>query len=158
MKITRFLSPDNILLDLKSESKKKAIEEMVNFLVAGKILAARSKKEIIKQILKRESLGSTGIGQGIALPHCRTDKVKEVILLFANAKGLEFNSLDGEPVTVLFFLLSPSSDDPGDRKVQESLELLSAITRLLKDRFFRQALAEAKKPEDVLKIIGEEEG
>ena len=155
MKIADYLDKDSILIGLKGESKKKIIEEISDFLVKKKKISVRWKKDIIKQILKRESLGSTGIGQGIAIPHCRTEKVKDIILFFANSKGVEFNSLDGEPVHLVFFMLTPSGKE--EAKIQKSMELLSHITRLLKDHFFREALATASSINGVMEVIDKEE-
>jgi len=158
VKILDYLKKDNIVLGVKSRSKKKLIEEIVSYMVKKRIIAPRLKKEIIKLIMKREAMGSTGIGQGVALPHCRTEKAKKIILIFANSKeGVEFNALDNEPVNVIFFIIIPDSKKNED-KIHEGLELLSKLSKLLKDRFFRKALTEANTEEEVIKIIKEEEG
>ncbi|HLD28893.1 MAG TPA: PTS sugar transporter subunit IIA [bacterium] len=155
MKIAEYLDKDSILIGLKGESKKKIIEEIADFLADKKKIGSRWKKDIIKQILKRESLGSTGIGQGIAIPHCRTERVKDIVLFFANSRGVEFNSLDGEPVRIVFFMLTPSGQE--EIKVQKSMELLSHITKLLKDHFFREALSRAATSREVMEVIEKEE-
>jgi len=157
LKIVNYLKDDAVIIGLKSRSKKKVIEEIITHLVRKKIVHPKLKKEMIKIILKREALGSTGIGQGVALPHARSPKLKNVILAFANSKeGVEFNSLDNEPVFIFFLLLFPDSKKES-AKIHEGLEILSKLAKLLKDRFFRKALMEARDVFEVKRIIEEEE-
>ena len=102
--------------------------------------------------MEREALGSTGIGQGVAIPHCKLEALKEqVAALGISPKGLEFDALDGEPVNIVFLLVAPM-DASGNH-----LKALAKISRLLKDKFFRQALRDAKSPEELLRIIREED-
>jgi PTS system nitrogen regulatory IIA component len=108
--------------------------------------------DVIETVLEREKLGSTGIGQGVAIPHGKTDAVSEQIgALGISQKGVEFNSLDGEPVHLIFLLVGPV-EASGDH-----LKALSRISRLFKDKFFRQALREAKTVDEVVKIIQQED-
>jgi PTS system nitrogen regulatory IIA component len=150
MKIMDFLSKDAITVALKATDKKAAIIELAEMLAKAKKL--KKAPEIIETVLEREKLGSTGIGQGVAIPHGKTDILTEQIgALGISQKGVEFNSLDGEPVHLLFLLVGPA-DTAG-----QHLKALSRISRLLKDRFFRQALREAKTVDEAVSIIEQED-
>jgi mannitol/fructose-specific phosphotransferase system IIA component (Ntr-type) len=106
MKITEFLDVKGIHLDLRANEKHDILKELVDVLAEVKDIG--DKKLILKALLERESLGSTGIGQGIAIPHGKTDKVKELISVLAISKqGVNFEALDGEPVYIFFLLVAP---------------------------------------------------
>ncbi len=146
MKIMDLLSKETIVLDLKAREKEPAIIELVDTLV--KLHKLKSSAEAIETIMQREKLGSTGIGQGVAIPHCRCDIVKEQMAVLAFSKqGVEFNSLDGNPVNIIFLLIGPA-DSKG-----EHLQAMAKISKILKDKYLRQSLMEAKTPEDVIAII-----
>lgn len=150
MKIMDFLSKDAVTVDLKATDKKAAIVELTELM--AKARKVKKSAEIIETVLEREKLGSTGIGQGVAIPHGKTDFLTEQIgALGISQKGVEFNSLDGEPVHVIFLLVGPA-DTAG-----QHLKALSRISRLLKDRFFRQALRDAKTVDDAISIIEQED-
>lgn len=150
MKVLEFLDASTICLELKSSSKKEAISELCQVLYANtKIKDAES---VLAALMEREKLGSTGIGQGVAIPHGKSDAAVTLVgALGVSRKGVEFESLDGEPVHVIFLLVSPL--DSGG----QHLKALARVSRLLKDKFFRQAIKEAKKTEDIEKIIREED-
>lgn len=150
MKIMDFLCPEAITIDLKAQDKKSSIGELVELLHKAKKI--KKTNEVIETVLEREKLGSTGIGQGVAIPHGKTDSVAEQIgALGISQKGVEFNSLDGEPVYLIFFLVGPAE------VAGQHLKALSRISRLFKDKFFRQALREAKSVDEVIKIIRQED-
>lgn len=143
MKLTEFVVQDAIVPDLKASSKEEAIREMVGGLRrAGKVQADHD-PQIVAAILKREELGSTGIGRGVAVPHTKHASVDSLICTVAISRsGLDFASLDGEDVYILFLLVSPP-DRPGDH-----LRGLETITRHLKSddfcRFLRQSTTQAQ--------------
>jgi len=150
MKIMDFLCPDAITIDLKAQNKKDAISELVEMLTKAKKIKKTS--DVIETVLEREKLGSTGIGQGVAIPHGKTDAVPEQIgALGISQRGVEFNALDGEPVHLIFFLVGPVE------VAGQHLKALSRISRLFKDKFFRQSLREAKTVDEVIKIIQHED-
>jgi PTS system nitrogen regulatory IIA component len=150
MKIMDFLSQDTIIVDLKAIDKKLAIIELVDTLERAKKI--RKTDEIINIILEREKLGSTGIGQGVAIPHGKTDVIdKQIGVLGISRKGIEFNSLDGELVHIIFLLIGPLE------VAGQHLKALSRISRLFKDKFLRQAIKDAKTIEEVIKIIQQED-
>ncbi|MDR2066776.1 MAG: PTS sugar transporter subunit IIA [Endomicrobium sp.] len=150
MKIMDFLSQNEIIVDLKATDKKSAIVELVNVLEKTKKI--KKADEIINVLLEREKLGSTGIGQGVAIPHAKTDVLSEEMgVLGISNKGIEFNSLDGELVHIIFLLVGPVE------VAGQHLKALSRISRLFKDKFLRQAIREAKTTENVVKIIQQED-
>lgn len=150
MKIMDFLSPEAIIVELKAADKKSAIVELVEVLKTTK--KVKKTDEIIDVVLEREKLGSTGIGQGVAIPHGKTDVLQEQAgVLGISHKGIEFNSLDGEPVHIIFLLVGPVE------VAGQHLKALSRISRLFKDKFLRQAIRDAKTTEEVVKIIQQED-
>jgi PTS system nitrogen regulatory IIA component len=150
MKIMDFLSPEAIIVDLQATDKKGVISELVQALAAAKKI--KKADEVISVIMEREKLGSTGIGQGVAIPHGKTDIVpQQVGALGISQRGVAFNSLDGEPVHIVFLLCGPV-DIAG-----QHLKALARISRILKDKFFRQALRDAKSADEVVKIISKED-
>jgi len=150
MKIMELLSPKSIIADLKAADKKSAIVELVDVLKnTGKV---KESAEIIEVVLEREKLGSTGIGQGVAIPHGKTGAISEQSgVLGISKKGIEFNSLDGELVNIIFLLVGPVE------VAGQHLKALSRISRLFKDKFLRQAIKEAANVDEIIKIIQQED-
>ena len=150
MQILDFLSVDAIKLSLESKNKKDAIKELVELLVkSGKV---KDKKKMIQTLMEREELGSTGIGQGIAIPHGKSDTVSDLAAAFGlSPEGVSFDSLDGEPVNIFFLLVAPEG------AAGAHLKALARISSLLKDKYFRKSLLSAQNPEEIIKIIQEEE-
>lgn len=150
MKIMEFLNKKAISVNLKSTDKDGVIKELVDLLVkAGEV---KNKEELVKALLARESLGSTGIGQGIGIPHAKSQNVKELVAAFGlSQKGLNFESLDGEPVHIFFLLLAP------EESAGPHLKALARISRMLKDKYFRELLRKSKDEREVLRVIQEED-
>lgn len=150
MRIMDFLSEKNITVELKAKNKKEVIEEMVELLVDGGNVS--DKKKMVQILLEREELGSTGIGQGIAIPHGKSDTVKELTAAFGLSKsGVPFEALDGEPVYIFFLLVAPEGT------AGAHLKALARISGLLKDKYIRRKLIAAQNTTEVVKIIQEEE-
>ena len=120
-----------------------------------KELSQRVRREVAKVVeilLNREALGSTGIGQGVAIPHGKCNAVGSLVGAFGVAPtGVEFGSLDGAPVHLVFLLIAPE-DSAGPH-----LKALARISRLLKDKFFRDSLRQAKDEKSLLKVIRDED-
>ena len=152
MKITDFLREKAINVELQAKDKEGVIREMVQLLVkAGEIKPADEEK-IIPVLLAREALGSTGIGQGVGIPHGKSNVVRQLVGAFGiSRRGVNFDSLDGEMAQIFFLLLAPE-DSAGPH-----LKALARISRLLKDRYFRDSLKEAKDEKQVVKIIQQED-
>lgn len=150
MKIMEFLSKKAITVSLKSTDKEGVIRELADLLAkAGEI---KNKEELVKAILARESLGSTGIGQGIGIPHAKSPNVKNVVSAFGlSQRGVNFDALDGEPVYIFFLLVAP------EESAGPHLKALARISRMLKDKYFRELLRKAKDEKEALRIIQEED-
>lgn len=152
MRIMDFLSRDAISVELKAKTKKEVIEELVDLLIKAKKLEEINKNKVLKALLDREELGSTGIGQGIAIPHAKSDGVKEVVASFGKSnEGVEFDALDNKPVYLLFLLLAPMESS------NLHIKALAKISRLLKHKYFRSSLRKATNVEEIIKIISEDE-
>ena len=150
MKIMDFLNEKAICANLTASTKEEVIEKLIDLLLKAKVI--KDKKKLIKILLDREALGSTGIGQGVAIPHGKSEGVKELVAAFGiSEKGVDFDSLDGEKVFIFFLLVAPE-DSAGPH-----LKALARISRLLKDRYFRDTLKAAKDEKTLLKIIKQED-
>jgi len=150
MRVIDFLCQKAVVLDLQARDKKGAIGELVDLLYKEK--KVKDPEKAIDAIIEREKLGTTGIGQGVAIPHSRTDSVNELVGAFGISKqGVDFEALDGEPVRLIFLLLTPKE------LAGQYLRALARVSRLFKDKFFRQALLDAKSVDEVLKIIRQED-
>ncbi|MFA5038225.1 MAG: PTS sugar transporter subunit IIA [Candidatus Omnitrophota bacterium] len=152
MKIMDFLSEEAITTDLKSVNKTEAIKELVELLIVSGDIDKKDKAKIVELLLARESLGSTAIGHNVGIPHAKADCIKNLVGAFGlSRKGVDFDSLDGEPVYVFFLLLAPQ-DSAGPH-----LKALARISRLIKDKYFRDTLKQAKDKKDVVRIIETED-
>jgi PTS system nitrogen regulatory IIA component len=150
MKITDILDEVSIIHDLSSTNKKGVLEELSNILVESGKLPDRDK--VVEVLLEREKLGSTGIGDGIAIPHGKMKGIKELVTSFGRSiKGVNFESIDSKP-THLFFLLVAPENSAGIH-----LKALARISRLLKDSSFRNRLMEARDRQDLFRVITEED-
>jgi nitrogen PTS system EIIA component len=149
-KILDFLSPSAVLPDLSATTKKGVLEELVGALAKeGRIKNAQATVEVL---MEREKLGSTGIGQGIAIPHAKTDQADQVVAAFGlSRRGVQFDALDGEPANIFFLLVAPPD------AAAQHLKALARISRLLKDKFFRQSLREMRAADEIVKLIKQED-
>jgi fructose-specific phosphotransferase system IIA component len=147
-----FLSKKAILTDIKSTSKEEVIKEMVDYLIEAGDVEKRNRNKLIDALMSREALGSTAIGQGIAIPHAKCDCVDKLVAAFGlSKKGVDFDSLDGE-LAYIFFLLVAPQDSAGPH-----LKALARISRLLKDKYFRDTLRTCVDEKSVIKVITQED-
>ena len=150
MKIHEILDKRAIKIGLESTDKEGALKELVNVLFQVRNIG--DQKAVVKALVEREELGSTGIGQGIAIPHGKTEKVDEIIAVMGiSHKGVNFDALDGEPVFIFFLLVTPK-DTSGPH-----LKALAQISRLLRDTYFCELIRRCKQPEEVYQLIRNEE-
>jgi PTS system nitrogen regulatory IIA component len=150
MKIMDFLNKKAISVDIKATDKEGVIRELADLLANA--IDIKNKEELIKAVLAREALGSTGIGQGVGIPHAKSQVVKELVAAFGlSREGVSFDSLDGEPVHIFFLLIAP------EESAGPHLKALARISRMLKDKYFRELLRKAKSENDVLQIIQDED-
>ena len=146
MKITDLLSEEAIQINGVANSKNEVIDKMVDLMTKNGNI---NDKEKYKQaVLKREEEGTTGIGEGIAIPHGKSDAVsKPGLSAMVVPNGVEFNSLDGQPAKLLFLIAAPNTKD------NVHLDVLSRLSTLLMDTEFRSALLNAKSPKEFLACI-----
>ena len=149
MKLMDFLIPDAIEPDMKSATKTDAIRELVALLKrAGSITEEDAVAEVV---LEREELGTTGIGEGIAVPHGKSGAVESLLAAFGRSvRGIDFEALDNQPVHLFFLLVAPKNS------TGPHLIALARISRLLKNRDFRKALMDAKDKAEILTMFEEE--
>lgn len=151
MKFADFVCSSAIRPQLQSDDKTSVIVELVGSLVEAGQITADDKAEIIDAVMKREELGSTGIGRGVAVPHTKHTVVDKLVGTVGVSKdGIDFNSLDGENVQLFFLLVSPP-DRPGDH-----LRALENITRHLRENeMFLKFLKQSKTAEDIQQLLEE---
>lgn len=150
MKFSDFIVVDAIKAELGSTEKEGVIRELVASLVASGQLAQDEQENIIQAVLKREELGSTGIGRGIAVPHTKHPSVKTPVgTVGVSHVGVDFASLDTEPVQLFFMLISPPD------KPNEHLQALENISKQLQDETFCRFLKQAKTPAEVKQVLEE---
>ncbi len=152
MRIMDFLLTKAITANLTSTNKKDIIEELLGLLIDAGAVEKRYKNKVLEVLLAREALGSTAIGQGIAIPHGKCDCVKKLVgCLGVSRAGINFDSLDGEPAFIFFLLIAPI-DSAGPH-----LKALAKISRLLKDKFIRESLKSVKDEKSILLILQQED-
>src|SRR5947209_3807615 len=150
MRMSDFVVREAIVPELSANSKDGVIREMIASLRAAGYFKGGEPEDIVKAILKRELLGSTGIGRGVAIPHTKHSTVERLIGTVAVSKqGVPFDSLDGEPVHVFVLLISPQ-DRPGDH-----LRALENVSRSLRDDGFVRALRHAPGKEAIWNLLGD---
>ena len=152
MKITDFLSEAAVSCELKAETKDGVIRELVGLLVKANAVKERDMPKLIQILLDREALGSTGIGQGIAIPHGKADCVTQLVgAVGLSRAGVPFDSLDGEAAYIFFLLMAPQ-DSAGPH-----LKALARISRLLKEKHLRDGLRAAKESKTLMKTLRDED-
>lgn len=150
MKFVDFICRDAIQTSLEVDTKEDVIRAMAQSLLAAGKAPVDHFDSIVEAILKREELGSTGIGRGVAVPHTKHPSVNELVGAIAvSEEGVDFDSLDGEKVHLLFLLISPP-DRPGDH-----LRALENISRQLRDETFCRFLKQSSSPDDVWQLLEE---
>ncbi len=144
--LSDLMKPELICLNLKSARKDASIIEMAEMLHKKQII--RDEKDFTEKVFRRENLGSSGIGQGVAIPHARTAQVRETKIAFGRSiKGIEFESLDEKPVHLIFLIASPRSDN------ELYLGTLARLSQLLIGESFRETLLKAGTKEEILLAI-----
>ena len=149
MRILDALKLETINVDLKAKDKKGVLDELTEPIAA---LVGIGQDELVRVLLERERLGSTGIGGGIGIPHGKYKNLESLILGFGLSRhGVNFDSMDGRPTHIFFLLLTP------ENSAGLHLKLLARISRMLKDDDFKQRLMQADHPEDIIAIIKEDD-
>ena len=150
MKIVDILHADCIIPELHSQNKEEVLEELTTALLKYK--GNLNKEALVEVLLVRERLGSSGIGDGIAIPHGRVPDLDELIVSFGRSTlGIEFDSMDGRPTHLFFLLIAP------ENSAGVHLRALAKISKLLKSAHFRQRLMESGTREEIFQVIREED-
>jgi PTS system nitrogen regulatory IIA component len=146
MKLSELIDEDYILPELKAKDKKGVLEELVEAL--GKREPSIEKKALVKVLLERERLGSTGIGDGVAIPHGKFSGIIRPVIAFGRShRGIDFESMDGEPVFLFFLLVAP------ENSASIHLKALAKIAKILKNSAFRKVLMEAPGKKELYRTI-----
>ena len=150
MKVYELLNQKNILTGFTSHNKNDVINELVDLLTGDERVL--DLEEVRKCVFEREEKMSTGVGKGFAIPHGKTNSVTDIIAAFGKSiTPIEYNSLDGEPVQLVFLLIGK------ENLLAKHIKLLSRISRMMNNEEFRKKLIEAENKESILKIFQEEE-
>ena len=148
MKLTDILDEGFIIPDLKAGSKRNVLEELVSVFKLK--YPSIDTSEFLQVLLEREKLGSTGIGEGVAIPHGKVKDLDKLIVSFGRSeKGIDFNATDSQAVNLFFLLIAPESS------TGSHLKALAQISRLLKDEKTRESLKKAETREEIYRIISE---
>ncbi len=149
MKIIDVLNKEAININLTARDKKGVLEELVEPVASA---AGTTREHLVKVLLERERLGSTGIGGGIGIPHGKLKDMESLILGFGlSRQGVNFESMDGRPTHIFFLLLTP------ENSAGIHLKLLARISRLLKNDAFKKRLMQSQTPEEIITAISEED-
>ena len=146
MKLAEYLDKDLIISDLSARTKPEVLAELVSSLSAK--FPDLDSKRVVQVLMDREMLGTTGIGDGIAIPHGKLDSIDQVLVIVGRSQtGVDFASLDHKPASIFFTVLAPST------VVGLHLKLLATVSRLLKDSAFRQAFANSPGQEGLWELL-----
>lgn len=150
MRITEILKKEYVLEELKAKNKRDVLAELTGVFVRAGI--SKEPDAMVSVLLDREKLGSTGIGDGIAIPHGKIGGLDEMVIAFGRSReGIEFDAMDSKPVHLFFLLMAP------EQSSGQHLKALAKISRMLKDGAFRKALLEAPAHEDLFRVIVEKD-
>ena len=152
MVLSENLKKSNILLKAKSQNRWDLINELVDIAVKSKDINESDREEIKRALIDREKSMSTGIGNGVAIPHCTTSKIKEIVCIMSlNQKGIDFDSIDNEPVKIVIMLLVPKN------KLTQHIKTLANIAKIMSNDKLREKILSLKTPDSIIRVIKEHE-
>jgi fructose-specific phosphotransferase system IIA component len=150
VRFSRLYSKKNVLLEMDASTKQEALAEMVHHLEKNEVVDTSLAKELLQAVMSREKLGSTGIGNGVAVPHAKVPRLSDVVVAIARSKeGLDYQSIDGEPVYLVFFVASPPDE------ADLHLSLLKWVSKLSRNGDFRMFLRRAKNVREIQGLLRE---
>ena len=150
MKLVDFIEEDAVVEDVQSADKESVIREMVEVLKRLEKISEGDFDDVMEALIRREKVGSTGIGKGVAVPHTKHKCISEITGVFARSrKGVEFDALDGEPVHLFFLLLSPSDS------TDAHLAALEKISSVIRNPDFRSFVRDASSKTEMVEILKE---
>ena len=152
MKLIDIVPRDAILTNLTSRERDATIAELVDALVNAGGVEGSMRDELVQRVIAREQVSSTGFGHGVAVPHARHPSLPDIVAAVGvSGSGIDFQSLDRQPVYTVVLLLSPDRDDARDRH----LETMEVIFGKLSDERFRRALRNASSPDEVADLLSD---
>jgi PTS system nitrogen regulatory IIA component len=150
MKITDILKKEYIIEDLVSSDKESTLDELSSFLKGKGMIP--NKETLQSALMEREALGSTGIGENVAIPHAKISAIDQIVTVFGRSiKGIEFDSLDKKPVHFIYLVLAPMNSSG------QHLKVLARISRLLKNKSLRESIIRATEANQIYAIIADED-
>jgi len=151
MKLSNIIGEELIALDVEAKDKTDALNKI--FEIVKNTDKVKDIDLFKKQVLKRERMMSTGIGNGIAIPHAKSEAVSDILIVIARLKkGVDFQALDDKPVNLIFLVGASASGNPG-----QYIHIMAHLSKLLKDKTFRQALMECKTEREIVMLLDKEE-
>lgn len=143
-----YLNENLIIIDNKYRNKKSVLSFILDEIIKNGIIKKSDKRKLLNALIKREEMGSTGIGGGIALPHVRTDMVKSMVLcVYISETGVDFNSIDQSPVQIIILLLSPTQE------AGLHLKMLAFLARMLRDKNFVSTIKNMRDKKELIEIF-----
>jgi len=150
MRITELLEKNLIIGELHAKTKREVLKELVDCITQRELEIDGN--DLLRVLLEREELGSTGIGDGIAIPHGKVKNIKKLMVSFGRSLGgVDFQSMDGKPTHIIFLLIAP------ENSAGIHLKALARISRLLKDGRFRKSIMEADSSQEIYDLIVQED-
>lgn len=148
MFLSENLKKNNILLKPKSRTRWELIEEMVELAEKNKEVPEDDIETLKKSLLEREKAMSTGIGNGVAIPHCTTTRINDIVIIMAlNQKGIDFDAIDNQPVRIVILLLVPKN------KLTQHIKNLANIAKMMSDETLREKLMQSKTGDGIVKTL-----
>jgi len=153
MKLSELITTNCIVTDMSCKDKESSIRDLVDVLHKSGRIDKKQMADVVKSLLKREELGSTGIGKGVAVPHAKDQEISETMAVLGRHKtGVEFGSVDGEPVDIFFLIISPVDNQ------NLHLKLLANISRLVRGNEFCSFLRQTTGAAAIIDLVKEKEG
>jgi PTS system nitrogen regulatory IIA component len=150
MKIEEILKKESVIADLLGDSKVKVIKEMTQCLKKNNFI--KNDQALFETLMEREKLGSTGIGENVAIPHGKSDEVTQIITVLARSKkGVEFESLDQKPVHFVCMVIAPA------HSTGQHLKVLARVSRIFKNQGIREEILEAENSDTIYSILMNED-
>ncbi len=147
MIFSKNLKKANIIIKARSKNKWDLIEEMLDLALKNQEIKKEDRNFLKAALFDREKSMSTGIGKGIAIPHCTTDVIDDLVIMLAICDKIDFESIDNLPVQIVIFLLIPKS------KLKQHIKTLTDIAKIINDDELREKIQTAEKPETIIKLL-----
>ena len=152
MKISTYITEKQIQIGISHTKKRDIFKELLSILLELDKINSVEQDNILNLLIEREKLGSTAIGHGIAIPHARIDGLdKPLLVIGISNDGIDFDSLDGEPVNIIFLIISPKGE------AGLHLKMLATISKLLRDRFLVSKLRETQTAKELRDLLHDQE-